>query len=549
MALDTLNQLTRVKFTGQDFDTFVQELTEFWQQNYPEEFKDYVNNNLGVGLLQAIAWPSQNLAFYINNRSSNLFLTESTDQVAISRTARMLNYDIQPAIPFKTEVTVTLSDGPYPFPIKIERGFRFSASKGLTYEYRRPNPVVFAPGQVTKTFEIEEGVSTRNVFVSNGEPNQRFNLTGLEAGEYIANESFEVFIGPELWDEARRIPFEEIKVFEALYFSTPPEIRFGDGVAGLVPTESEQIEVNFFITKGIQGAIAQNEILGARDQLVVKNTNIPLTVVSSTEASGGDDPEDLRKVKVQAPEFFQSQNRAITKRDYDAIVNTFPGVAKGDAQIIRGVTQDVILNEFLDDIVDSVSGCSGTIQTDIATLVTDFRSYLGEIISDTCKSNTVQVSILSKNGNNRYVSPTNALREDLRVHLEDINDIVHVVTVVDGLSNIVPVDIEIDILPSFNAVSIDVIERARLALEKDDEEPFGLLILREYGQSLYLSELYGAIKDSQLNVRDIEYMNIRITSPTSKLDADGNLIVSRELQEIIQVGTITINEIQRQVGF
>lgn len=547
--MSTVDNLTRVKFIGQDFDTFEQELRDFWTLNYPEEYTDYVNNNMGVALLQAISWPNQNLAFYINNRTSNLFLTESTDPTAISRIARQLNYDIQPAIPFRSTVTIRLSEGPYSFPIRINNGFRFNAVKGLIYEYRGTNPIIFSAGETEKTFDIQEGVSTRNVFLSDGTPNQIFNIAGLEDGEFIANESFEVLVGPEQWTETRRIPFEENPVFEVNYFSEPPEIRFGDGVAGLIPGENEQIEVNFFITKGIQGAVASNQIISARDQLVVQNTNIPIEIVSASEAVGGDDPEDLRKVKVQAPEFFQSQNRAITKRDYDAIINTYPGIAKGDAQIIRSIEQDVTINGFLDDIVDSVSGCSGTIQTDVASVVTDLREYLGETLSDTCKSNTVQVSILTKNGNNRYSPPTNDLREELRVHLEEINDIVHVVQVVDGFPNIVEVDITIDILPSFNAVSDDVIERARLSLEKDDAEPFGLLILREYGENLYLSQLYETVEEAQDNDDDIEYMNITINAPSSKLDSAGNLIISAERQEIIQAGTITINEIVRNTGF
>lgn len=545
---NTVNELTRVKFVGQDFTTYESEAKNFMQLHYPDEFIDYVNNNLGVALLQSIAYPCQNLAFYINQRITNLYLTESSSPTAISRLARMLNYDIQPAIPFKVEVTIRLKDGPYSYPIKIEKGFRFSAKKGLTYEYRRPNPIIFNPGEVQKTFEIEEGVSARNVFVSTGEENQLYTLAGLETGEYIASGSFEVYVGPEQWTEVRRIPFEEEKVFEVNYFSNPPEIRFGDGIAGLVPEINQDIEVNFVITKGIQGAIASNQITGTIDQLVVKNTAIPITIVSATEASGGDDPEDLRKVKVQAPEFYQSQDRAITKRDYDAITNTYPGIAKGDAQIIRGIDQDVTLNDYMDLVIDAVSGCSSEVQTDVAGIVTGLRTYLGDTQSDTCRANTVQVSILSKNGNNRYVSPTTQLREDLRLHLEDRNDIVHVVTVVDGMSEIVYVDIEVNILVSFNAVEKDVVERARLALEKDDEEPFGVLILREYGESLYLSHLYEAIEDAMLTTSDIEYMNIKITGPADKLDANGNLIISELRQEIIEAGTITIISIPRSTG-
>lgn len=548
MANDVINELTRVKYVGQDFSTYYDEIANFLKQYYPDEYTDYVNNNMGVALLQQSAWSNQNLAFYINRRVTNLFLTQSSNATAISRIARMLNYDIEPAIPFRVEVTVKLSDGPYSFLVKIEKGFKFNAVNGLFYEYRLDNPVIYSPGETEKTFEVQEGTTTRNTFISNGEPNQIFLLTGLETGEFIAKESFELTVGPESWEENRRITFDATAQFEANYFSDPPEIKFGDGVAGLVPEENSEIIVNFIVTKGLAGAISSNQITGAADQLVVQNNNIPLEIVSSTEASGGDDPEDFRKVKRQAPEFYQSQDRAITKRDYDAIINTYPGVAKGDAQIIRSIDQDLTLNEYLDDIVDAVSGCSGTVQSDVTTLVGGLRTYLGGIISDTCKSNTVQVSVLTKNANNRYVSPTEQLKEDIRLHLEERNDIVHVVSVVDGTSGIIEADITVDILVDFNAITDDVIEAARLSLMKDDAEPYGLLILRDYGESLYLSDIYKSIRDSQANTTDIEYMNIKIVGPTEKLDSDGNLIIDARGQEIIQPGTVLVRAIARSIG-
>ena len=51
MASSTLDELTRVKFVGQDFDTHYNEVVDFLTLNYPDEINDYVNNNLGVAML------------------------------------------------------------------------------------------------------------------------------------------------------------------------------------------------------------------------------------------------------------------------------------------------------------------------------------------------------------------------------------------------------------------------------------------------------------------------------------------------------------------
>ena len=108
-----------------------------------------------------------------------------------------------------------------------------------------------------------------------------------------------------------------------------------------------------------------------------------------------------------------------------------------------------------------------------------------------------------------------------------------------------PKDIEVEILVNQNSVEDDVIETARLSLLKDDEEPFGLLIRRDYGENLYLSDIFKRIRDDQVNTTDIDYMNIKITGPIDKLDSDGNLIINAKRQEIIQPGNVTITAIPR----
>jgi len=765
-----VDALTRVRYVGQDFQTHVNESTEFLKTKYPDEYNDWVDSNAGIALIQLIGYTAQGLSFYMNRRTTDIYMNTAQTPSAISKIARMLNYTIEAASSASADIVVTLKNGPYTYPITIRKGFRFSGPNGLIFEYRNNEPIVYSPGETEKTFTVYEGETKENTFVSDGTENQKFSLVGVPEENYLIGASTEVYVQNQLWSERNQIPYAIGDFYEIDYVSEPPTIKFGDGIAGSIPDSGSEIRVIFIVGSGRQGRIGSGLISTSLDALVVRNETVELEVNNPSPSSGGDDYEDLRKVKSLAPEFFQSQDRAISKRDYDAIANTYPGVAKSNAYIVRGIDDDYTINFYLDRIVatvnegvsgiiddsqayldiiesnasaineavddmetdilavvnpiitnikteystmatevsgvvdqmisdistywtgvesdlsdietatdaaittqekevtlpqstiislvqqinDTVSGCGSGVTTQVASLgneinsevagirtgvrtgaetldtavnaltasirsrigdiqteiddlnseidtvitargtnidtyldsipttisafvldfqnsvsgnvenindavsgidqvykshstdiiesvesdVDDLKTYLGETLSTSCSSNTVEVQVLQVDANNTYVAPTSGLLESLRSHLQERADAVHVVKTIDGSIAIVQVDLEVRIKVADDAIQADVRDRAEQSLVKYDDQPYGLLVLRDYGDSLYKYEIQKAVRDIQLRDTDVEYANIDITYPTSKLDSAGNLIIASN--EVIVPRTITV---------
>ena len=100
------------------------------------------------------------------------------------------------------------------------------------------------------------------------------------------------------------------------------------------------------------------------------------------------------------------------------------------------------------------------------------------------------------------------------------------------------VDLSVRVKVSDGAIQADVRDRAEQSLIKADAQPYGLLVLRDYGESLYKYEIQKAIRDYQLRDADIDYADILITSPENKLDSGGNLII--ESNEVIVSRDITV---------
>lgn len=196
-------------------------------------------------------------------------------------------------------------------------------------------------------------------------------------------------------------------------------------------------------------------------------------------------------------------------------------------------TQSLTVSEAVDSQIASLN-----------TTRSGMSDYLSYILSDTSKSNHVQVIILSVNNNNRYIAPSSATISDVEAKLKAIADAAVTITVVDGSGRIVPVDLTVNIGISQSAIKEDVESLSTQAL-LSTSIPYGLLIRRDPGKALYKSEIQEAILAAN-NEGDIAFLNISITSPSNQLDSAGNLII--EPQQVIQDGTVTVRATKRVVA-
>lgn len=190
-----------------------------------------------------------------------------------------------------------------------------------------------------------------------------------------------------------------------------------------------------------------------------------------------------------------------------------------------------------DDIEYLVQSGTQSINTGVSGLTT----YLSRIFSDTSKANNVQVVVLGVDANNKYVSPSTQILSDVQTSVQSIADAVVTVTAVDGSSKIISVDMLIELGLSPTAVESDVIQQVNNALIKTTS-PYGLLVRRKVGRSLYISDIVDSIR-ANTNAGDVIFINVLIQSPSSLLDDDGNLIIAS--QQVVQNNNIEVKVIKR----
>jgi hypothetical protein len=149
--------------------------------------------------------------------------------------------------------------------------------------------------------------------------------------------------------------------------------------------------------------------------------------------------------------------------------------------------------------------------------------------------------VLSADSNSRYISPSSATLQNVQAKLQSLADAVVTVFAVDGTPKIVDADVNVELGISQTAVKEDVTQRSTLALTQTFY-PYGLLVRRSAGQSLYLSHIEDAIRDANVT-GDLKFVNVKITGPAQYLDASGNLIIGK--QQIVQNGVVTVKVTKR----
>ena len=101
------------------------------------------------------------------------------------------------------------------------------------------------------------------------------------------------------------------------------ELLFGDGYFGKKLENGAIITVSYIITDGEDGNGATNFSFSGRFLDSLSNTVIPTNTISVTtvnSAANGSAIESVDSIKYFAPRIYASQHRAVTTRDYEAII-------------------------------------------------------------------------------------------------------------------------------------------------------------------------------------------------------------------------------------
>ena len=321
------------KFTNLDFDQIKASIKDYLRANSNFTDFDFEGSNFSV-LIDTLAYNTYITAFNSNMIVNESFLDSATLRGNVVSLARNIGYVPRSRASAKARVSFNVTiDENRPIPIlTLDAGLVCVGSVGNTsYVFSIPNDVSANVVNNVASFDLEiyQGTYLTKTFVVDGSVSQRFILDN----SFIDNSTVSVYVkGPNdtglgkkysavdniinVNSESEIYLLQEVK--DEKY-----EILFGDGIIGKKLENTAVITVSYIITNGPDGNGAsqfafQGNVKDSLGQVVIPDGSVSVTTLRPSQ--NGSEIESLNSIKYYAPRLYSAQYRAVTSRDYEAII-------------------------------------------------------------------------------------------------------------------------------------------------------------------------------------------------------------------------------------
>ncbi len=332
------------QFTSLDFDEIKAQIRSYLRANSNFSDFDFEGSNFSV-LIDTLAYNTYINSFNANLVANESFLDSATIRENVVSLARNIGYiprsksSAKASIYFdvqtdSTEPLLYLKPGLVCVGNANNTTYRFSTSQPLHASIKNG---VASFGSATDPIEVSQGTVLQVQFLVNNSVDQRFLLQNPS----IDASTIKVFVsGPADGNLGREYSMIDnilnINKNSEVFFiqevqDEKYEILFGDGYFGKKLENNSVITVRYIITDGadsngasqfsFQGVFTTKDPNSEVDlPTVIPTGGIVINTVNG--ATNGAEMENVNSIKYFAPRIYSSQYRAVTPRDYEAIIQT-----------------------------------------------------------------------------------------------------------------------------------------------------------------------------------------------------------------------------------
>lgn len=383
------------KYTNLDFDQIKQSIKDYLRANSDFSDFDFEGSNMSI-LLDALAYNTYITAFNSNMVANESFLDSATLRENVVSLARNIGY-----VPRSRKAAEAIVDFDFKFQgdsttVTLKAGLvAVGTVNNTSYVFSIPEDIVTTsplnPGEVagqnpkrTATFSgitVYQGTYLTKQWVVNGSTDQRF----LIENSFVDIDTLRVTVRKS--GASAGLSFAKVDniinvtgtsnvylIQEAV--NETYELLFGDGLFGTKLEVGDTISISYIITDGKDGNEGKNFAFSGN---ILNDSGTPIspyeltTVTTSQSARNGSDIESVDSVRYFAPRMYSAQNRAVTPRDYEAIVQSiYPNTES--ISVVGGEELDP--PEF-GTVVLSIKPRNGTFLSDFTkqNILTKLKSY------------------------------------------------------------------------------------------------------------------------------------------------------------------------------
>ena len=322
---------TPTRITELDFATIKENLKTFMASQ--PEFSDYNFDGSGLStLLDVLAYNTHYMGYYMNMMANEMFIDTAQLRASVVSHAKLLGYTPRSRVASQATINVSFQEvgGGSNSAMTLPKFTKFTSTplNGTSYTFvtveQRVATKNISDYFVFDNVQIKEGNPVSYVFTYDAQTNEKQVFVLPDEGIDTATLSVQI---QKSVDNFTLETFE-LATDSTSVVSTAPvyyleenrdgryQISFGDGVLGKALDNGNIVIVSYVVTSGDAAngirtfKLSSNPMPGA-------TANISVV----TESSSGSQAETTEQVKFTAPKAFISQNRAVTKNDYVALIN------------------------------------------------------------------------------------------------------------------------------------------------------------------------------------------------------------------------------------
>lgn len=330
---------TAVRITELDFDGIKNNLKNYLRSQ--SEFTDYDFEGSGMNvLLDILAYNTHYMGYYLNTVANEMFLDSAQMRNSILSLSKLTNY--VPTSRIGAEAIVNVLVTPTQTENQVINILTVDKYTKLLGKDIDGTSYPFVAVNANTSFKTNGSFTFSNVHIKQGEViTQQFLMSPTNTYRRFELASANVDVGTILvsvQDSASNTTVIQYNLSDditvangnsAIYFVEENEnlnytIYFGDGILGKRPKDGSVITATYIDTSG-STANAINKFAFAGKVGGLFSSNVAVTTVQS--AAGGAEKESVDTIKYRAPHAYTTQNRAVTKMDYEnLLIKDYPNI-------------------------------------------------------------------------------------------------------------------------------------------------------------------------------------------------------------------------------
>lgn len=322
--------MAKLSVSELDFDAIKANLKDYLRDQNEFDGFDFEGSAMNI-LLDVLAYNTHYNSFYLNMIANEMFLDSAALRPSVVSHAKLLGYTPRSttAAVATVNVAITKSVSDATTILTLPRFTQFTSQSvdGQSFVFVSVDEKTSSNNGTLFEFndvQIKEGTPASYVYTVDNlsNPKQIFDLPD----EFIDTSTLQVIIQRSETETAQRTYIlaenaTEVSTTSEVYYLEEGDvgkyrIYFGDGVLGKKLDNGNLVIVTYVVTNGEDANGIENFRLSGS---VLSGSTTSIT--TAIKSSSGSPRETLEDIKFNAPKTYLSNNRAVTKNDYIALIN------------------------------------------------------------------------------------------------------------------------------------------------------------------------------------------------------------------------------------